>query len=80
MSENQHDLATEFPEYKQVIHDLKISNAHFRHLMEQYHTINKQLTRAEQRIDLLSEIEEERLRKERLMIKDRIYGIISNTD
>ena len=76
MSGSHHELAAEFPEFKDTIHNLKINNAHFRKLFEQYHELNLAIGRSEQRIDLLSENEEERLRKERLKLKDELYQIL----
>lgn len=76
MSEAQHDLATEFPAMKELIHDLKTKNEHFRGLMDKYHQLNKSIHRSEQRIDTLSEREEEDLRKARLKLKDELYGML----
>lgn len=76
MSEHSKDLAHEFPEYKDAIHSLKISNAHFKKLFESYHEITGAIYRAEQRLDVISEREEEDLRKKRLLIKDEIYSML----
>ena len=76
MSELQHDLASEFPAMKDAIHELKISNEHFRGLMEKYHELNKAIHRSEQRIDMKSNQEEETLRKERLKVKDELYSLL----
>lgn len=79
MSDNQHDLAHEFPEFKEAIHELKVSNNHFRKLFDEYHELNKSIHRSEIREDLLSDSEEELLRKKRLATKDEIYSILQNT-
>lgn len=71
------DLAKEFPEFAQKIHDKKISDAHFRKLHERYTELNQAVYRAETRIDLVSEEEEEKMRKERLVLKDELYGILA---
>ena len=76
MSEAHHDLAAEFPKYKDTIHELKVSNAHFRALLEKYHELNKAIHRSEQRVDILTEIEEEQLRKKRLTVKDELYAML----
>lgn len=75
-----HDLATEFPELKDKIHELKISNAHFRNLFEKYQEIDKGVSRAEARIDLLSNEQEENLRKERLKLKDELYSMLTSNN
>lgn len=73
-----HDLATEFPELKDKIHELKTSNAHFSRLFERYQEIDKQITRSENRIELMSNEEEETLRKERLKLKDELYSMLTS--
>ena len=77
MSESSHDLYNEFPEYRDIIHSLKTSDPHFKKLFDEYHDVVKSIHRAEQRIDKISEIEEEKLRKVRLRLKDEIFGILS---
>lgn len=77
MSEAQHDLATEFPEFKEKIHSLKLSDAHFAKLFDEYHVVTKAISRSEQRLDLVSELEEERLRKVRLSLKDQLYEMLA---
>jgi len=78
MSEAKHDLAAEFPEFKEAIHELKMSNSHFLKLFDRYHELNRSIHRAEQRIDALSEFEEEKLRKQRLVVKDELYKILTS--
>ena len=75
MSEN-HNLAADFPEFQDAIHNLKLSNAHFRKLFDRFQDIDHALIRAEQRIDLISAVDEENLRKERLQVKDEIYKML----
>ena len=75
MSESNHDFASEFPELKDAVHRLKVDNSHFRQLFERYHELNKAIHRSEQRIDAISDFEEDKLRKERLRVKDELYQI-----
>jgi uncharacterized protein YdcH (DUF465 family) len=74
------DLAKEFPEFADKIHDKKMSDAHFKRLHEQYTELNQAVYRAETRIDLVSEEEEEKMRKERLILKDELYGILTESE
>lgn len=76
MSESNHDLGNEFPAMKQAIHELKMQSPHFRQLMERYYELNKSIHRAEQRIEVISELAEENLRKQRLQLKDEIYSML----
>ena len=75
---NNLDLAHEFPEYQDKIHYLKQSNNHFAKLFESYGNICKDIYKAEQRINLLSEQEEETLRRQRMRIKDQLFAILSS--
>jgi uncharacterized protein YdcH (DUF465 family) len=75
MSEH-HSIASEFPEFQQKIHYLKMSDAHFKKLCDSFEEVDKSVARAESRIELLSEDEESALRKERLLIKDQILEIL----
>jgi len=77
MTDHHHPIITEFPELREKIHELKISNAHFLNLLEKYEETDKVISRSEARVELMSEEEEEQHRKERLKIKDEIYKILS---
>ncbi len=76
MSDSNHDLSSDFPEYKDKIHSLKTSNNHFRVLFDKFHEINKKIMRAERREELISELDEEVLRNERLQIKDQLFQML----
>ncbi|MCB0337985.1 MAG: DUF465 domain-containing protein [Bdellovibrionales bacterium] len=71
------DLAHEFPEFQTKIHYLKQSDNHFAKLFVEYNDICKAILRAEKRIDLISDLEEETLRKKRLALKDELYAILT---
>ena len=79
MATSNHDLVKEFPEFKDAIHELKLSDGHFRKLFDRYHDVDLAISRSEQRIDLRSEEDEEHLRKERVKIKDQLYQILLKT-
>ena len=36
-----HNLATEFPEFKEKIHELKMNDHHFQRLMDEHHEVDK---------------------------------------
>ncbi|MCX7890054.1 MAG: DUF465 domain-containing protein [Rhodobacteraceae bacterium] len=72
MTHTPHELAEEFPDKVETIHRLKMTDAHFARLAEEYHAVNRLIHRAEQRIDLMSEEEEEHLRRRRAHLKDQI--------
>lgn len=76
MDSNHLDLAHEFPELKDRIHELKVTNSHFKRLYEEFVDICKAIYRSEQRIELLSSVDEEILRKKRLALKDELYSAL----
>ena len=76
MSHTPHELAEEFPNETQKIHDLKRDNAHFVKLAELYHDINREIHRVETGIEAASEIHETSLRKQRVMLKDLIAEML----
>lgn len=71
-----HRLFEEFPEFKQKIHDLKLSNQHFAKLFEEYNEIDKEIYRIEEEIETPSDAYTEDLKKKRLMVKDQIYAML----
>ena len=72
MSNTPHTLHEEFPADAARISALKVSDAHFARLMADYDRVNDKVHRSETRLDLLTEAEEEALRKERSRLKDQI--------
>lgn len=77
MSHTPHELAEEFPQHTQRIHDLKVGNAHFDHLCAQYHEVNRAIHRAETRVDVVAEEHESTLRRQRLALKDEIAKMLA---
>jgi uncharacterized protein YdcH (DUF465 family) len=75
MIEN-HSLAIELPEYKDAIHRLKLSDAHFAKLFDEYHATDKEIHRIEQGAEVSSDSYIENLKKQRLHIKDTLYTML----
>jgi uncharacterized protein len=76
MSNTPHTLHDEFPVEGQKISALKATNAHFAKLLVEYDAVNDKVHRAETRLDLLTEAEEEVLRKTRARLKDQISAAL----
>jgi hypothetical protein len=74
--QNHHPLILEFPEHKDRIHELKVNNSHFRRLAFEYEGIDKAIVRAEQGIEVLGDDYLESLKKERLALKDLLFGML----
>jgi uncharacterized protein YdcH (DUF465 family) len=72
----KHDLIHELPEYKDHIHNLKISNRHFAHQFEKYHEIDHEIIRIEEGIETTSDEYLEELKKKRLALKDELFAMI----
>lgn len=76
MPEHHHDLAHEFPEFKEKIHQFKMSDAHFANLYNQYQEVDKEIFRIEEEIEVRSDEFVEELKKRRLALKDELYAIL----
>jgi len=72
----KHDLIHEFPEYKEQIHELKLSDKHFEKLFNKYHDLDHQIRRIEEGIETPEDSYSEKLKKERLHLKDELLAII----
>ena len=76
MSNTPHELADEFPAEAEKIHNLKVKDAHFARLIEEYHDVNRQVHRAESLIEPVSPVHEAELRQARMRLKDQIWKAI----
>ena len=76
MPVTHHPLIEEFPNHKDAIRKLKMSNAHFRRLSHEYEGIDKEIFRAEQGIEIINDDYLDNIKKERLHLKDLIYGML----
>ncbi len=76
MTHTPHELAEEFPDDQEAMHQLKLSNAHFGKLSDEYHDVNRQVHRIESEIEPASDFALEDLKKKRLALKDQISSMI----
>jgi uncharacterized protein YdcH (DUF465 family) len=76
MSNTPHTLHDEFPADAAKISALKASDAHFARILLDYDVVNDKVHRSETRLDLLTDAEEETLRKERSRLKDQIAAAL----
>ena len=76
MTHTPHELAADFPEHADRIHALKESDPHFCRLMDEYHTINREVHRAETLVEPMSQEAETDLRKRRSLLKDELYRML----
>lgn len=76
MNSTHHNLKTEFPEYEVIIHELLLNNNHFQNLSKEHHHIDKKIRRAEIGEEVLCDDNLEDLKKERLKLRDELYGML----
>ena len=76
MLNEKHDLVHELPEYRDLIHTLKTSNAHFSKLFDEYHEIDHEIHRIETGVETPSDDYVEAVKKKRLQLKDELFAMI----
>lgn len=76
MSHTPHELAAEFPEFEQLMQELKKRDAHFARLFEEYHDLNRKVHRAETDVEPVSDEHMQERRRKRMAIKDEIYALL----
>ncbi len=72
-----HAIHEEFPNQAQRIHELKVSDAHFARLLQEYDEIYYQVFGSDSRHVPMSEEAEVALRKKRAALKDEIARMLS---
>ena len=77
MTHVPHELADEFPEHAGRLHELKLSNAHFRHLADEHHKVNREIHRIEAETQTASDAHWEDPKKQRLALADQIRVMLN---
>ncbi|MCS1406910.1 MAG: hypothetical protein M2R45_00065 [Verrucomicrobia subdivision 3 bacterium] len=72
----KHDLVHELPEYRDRIHDLKVSNAYFARLFDEYHEVDHEIHRIEKGIETPSDDYTNARKSRRLELKDQLVALI----
>jgi uncharacterized protein YdcH (DUF465 family) len=65
-----------FPEYRDLITQLKTSDNHFLHLFDKHNELDQQIKNMEAHIVSGTHEEIETLKKEKLHLKDQLYAIL----
>jgi uncharacterized protein YdcH (DUF465 family) len=73
-----HELAAKFPHKKDQIHELKLSNEHFAHLADEYHTVNREIHRIEVEVEAASDARLEDLKKKRISLLDELSTFLND--
>lgn len=69
-----------FPEYRDLITQLKTSDNHFTRLFEEHNAVDQQIKNMESRIEPATSDEIEVLKKEKLQLKDQLYVILKKAE
>lgn len=69
-----------FPEYRQQIAQLKISNLNFVRLFEKHNALDQKIRHMEAHIEPSTHEEIEQLKKEKLLLKDALYSILKKAE
>jgi uncharacterized protein YdcH (DUF465 family) len=73
----KHDLLHEFPEHSEKIHNLKMSDHHFRKLFEDYHDTDHHIHRIETGAESTTDEHLNELRSRRVHLKDQLYAYLT---
>ena len=76
---DRHSLAKELPEYKEQIHNLKMTDRHFSKLADQYHDLDNGIIRIEEGVENASDDYVESLKKQRLSLKDQLFTMLKKS-
>lgn len=78
MAHTPHELTDEFPEFVSLMRRLRETDSHYVNLSDQYHTLNRALHRAETNVEPTTDDHLVEMRKERMLLKDTIYGYLKS--
>lgn len=65
-----------FPEYRDLITELKTSDLHFQRLFDKHNDLDQTIRNMEARIEGATHEQIETLKKEKLQLKDQLYTIL----
>jgi uncharacterized protein YdcH (DUF465 family) len=65
-----------FPEYRDLISELKTSDHHFVKLFDKHNELDQKIKNIEAYIETATPEEVEDLKKEKLLLKDQLYAIL----
>ena len=63
-------------EYRDIISKLKVENAHFAKIFEKHNELDEIVTEVEEGRKAMDDLELEKLKKEKLKLKDEAYAMI----
>ena len=72
----KHDLLHELPEYRSLIHDLKLGDRHFSKLFDKYHQLDHEVHRFETGVENCEDAHLDERKKMRLALKDQLLAML----
>jgi uncharacterized protein YdcH (DUF465 family) len=75
-----HDIMHEFPNLEELISDLHEQNAEFAQMMDEHDQLDSKIRDLEVHDQPTSDFRMEDLKKQRALLKDRIYEILRHTN
>ena len=73
MNIEKHDLHHEFPEFKDEIRNLKMTNNRFAKVFKKYHELDHEVIRIEEGVENTTDAYLDELKKQRLSHKDELF-------
>lgn len=77
MSNTPHELVEEFPQLADRMRRMRAEDPRFSRLFEFYHAVNRAIHRAETNVEPTDDLHMEEMRKQRMVLKDEIYGMLT---
>lgn len=74
----RHDLLHELPEYQDRIHQLKLENAHFKKVFDEYHELEHEIHRINTGVETVTDEQLHQLKANLLFMKDELVSIIKS--
>ena len=65
-----------FPEYRDLITQLKINDRHFLNVFNKHNDLDQKIKNLEAHIEHATQIEIEAFKKEKLALKDELYNLL----
>lgn len=69
-------LTESFPELKEAFHHLKMNDHHFQTLLNKYEELDTIVHKVDNSQEVMSELELEKVKKERVALKDEVYQLM----
>lgn len=65
-----------FPEYRDLITQLKTTDRHFLNLFDRHNDLDQKIKNLESHLEHATQLEIESLKKEKLALKDELYALL----